>query len=72
MVNLIADREIVQDLFADRFSVAHIRRELAAILPGGAARESMLAAYQDVRQRLGSDIAPDNAAALIIRLLNKR
>ncbi|MBO1363610.1 lipid-A-disaccharide synthase [Prevotella sp. A2931] len=72
LVNLIADREIVQELFADRFSVAHIRRELAAILPGGAARESMLAAYQDVRQRLGSDIAPDNAAALIIRLLNKR
>lgn len=70
LVNLIADREIVQELFADRFSVAHIRHELTALLPGTTTRHSMLAAYQDVRKRLGSDVAPDNAADLIIQLLN--
>ncbi len=71
LVNLIADREIVPELFADRFSVAQIRRELTAILPNGTARESMLADYREVHRRLGDDIAPDNAAALMTRLLAK-
>lgn len=70
LVNLIADREIVPELFADRFSVAQIRRELTAILPNGTARESMLAYYRKVHRRLGDDIAPDNAAALMTRLLD--
>ena len=70
LVNLIADREIVPELFADRFSVAQIRRELTAILPNGTARESMLADYREVHRRLGDDIAPDNAAALMTRLLD--
>ncbi len=71
LVNLIADREIVPELFADRFSVAQIRRELTAILPNGTARESMLADYREVHRRLGDDIAPDNAAALMTHLLAK-
>ena len=70
LVNLIADREIVPELFADRFSVAQIRRELTAILPNGTARESILADYREVHRRLGDDIAPDNAAALMTRLLD--
>ena len=70
LVNLIADREIVPELFADRFSVAQIRRELTTILPNGTARESMLADYREVHRRLGDDIAPDNAAALMTRLLD--
>ena len=71
LVNLIADCEIVPELFADRFSVAQIRRELTAILPNGTARESMLADYREVHRRLGDDIAPDNAAALMTHLLAK-
>ena len=71
LVNLIADREIVPELFADRFSVAQIRRELTAILPNGTARESILADYREVHRRLGDDIAPDNAAALMTHLLAK-
>ena len=70
LVNLIADREIVPELFADRFSVAQIRRDLTAILPNGTARESILADYREVHRRLGDDIAPDNAAALMTRLLD--
>ena len=70
LVNLIADCEIVPELFADRFSVAQIRRELTAILPNGTARESMLADYREVHRRLGDDIALDNAAALMTRLLD--
>ena len=65
LVNLIADREVVQELLADRFTVDNIRRELHAILPGGSKREQMLADYQRVIQLLGDDCAPDNAARLM-------
>ena len=70
LVNLIADSEIVPELLADRFTVADIRSSLEAVLPGGCRREAMLQGYKTVEERLGDDIAPDNAAAIICRLLN--
>ena len=71
LVNLIADREIVQELLADRFTVENIRRELMAILPGGSKREQMLADYRLVHKQLGTACAPDNAARLMIEILSK-
>ena len=49
LVNLIADKEIVQELLADRFSVRNIADELYRILPGQPGRDRMLADYQLVR-----------------------
>lgn len=72
LVNLIADREIVQELLADRFSVPSIRGELEKLLPGHPLREAMLQAYQDVHARLGHEVAPDNAARLMVELLRQR
>ena len=69
LVNLIANREVVPELVADTFTVAHIQRNLSAILPSGAAREAMLKGYDDVWRELGNDCAPDNAAGIIVRLL---
>lgn len=69
LVNLIADKEIVQELLADRFSIYNIANELYRILPGQPARERMLADYQIVRERLGDAIAPDNAARIIVEKL---
>lgn len=69
LVNLIVNREIVQELFADRFSVAKITRELSQLLPGNEGREKMLTDYAEVRERLGDDVAPDNAAQLMVELL---
>ena len=69
LVNLIADREVVRELVADTFSVDNIRRELADILPGGKARDMMLRGYADVRQRLGTEKAPDNAARIMVKKL---
>ena len=69
LVNLIADREVVPELFADRFSVDNIRRHLTDILPGGKARMAMLKGYEEVHRRLGNDNAPDNAAAIIYKQL---
>ena len=70
LVNLIADKEVVQELFADRFSVEAIRNELRNILPGGNARQQMLDDYQTVHKRLGNECAPDNAARIIVSLLS--
>ena len=66
LVNLIADKEIVQELLADRFSIYNIANELYRILPGQPARERMLADYQIVRERLGDAVAPDNAAKIMV------
>ena len=71
LVNLVADKEVVPELFADRFSVDNIKRHLLALLPGTADREKMLAGYEIVRQRLGTDSAPDNAARVMVDLLKK-
>lgn len=71
LVNLVADEEVVPELFADRFSVDNIKRHLIALLPGTADREKMLAGYEIVRQRLGTESAPDNAARVMVDLLKK-
>ena len=71
LVNLIADREVVQELLADRFSVENIRNELRRLLPGHDARTAMLFDYREVAKRLGDDIAPDNAAQLMVRYLRQ-
>lgn len=69
LVNLIADKEIVQELLADRFSIYNIANELYRVLPGQPTRERMLADYQIVRERLGDAIAPDNAARIMVEKL---
>ena len=72
LVNLIADKEIVQELLADRFSIRNIANELYRILPGQPSRERMLADYQLVRDRLGTEVAPDNAARIMVEKLTGR
>ncbi|WP_315357993.1 lipid-A-disaccharide synthase [Prevotella denticola] len=72
LVNLIADKEIVQELLADRFSVRNIADELYRILPGQPGRDRMLADYQLVRMQLGNATAPDNAARIMVGKLSGR
>jgi len=70
LVNLIADSEVVPELLGRTFTVGHIRSELEAILEGPR-RQQMLRGYEEVRQRLGDGVAPDNAAKIIYTLLKK-
>ena len=72
LVNLIADAEVVRELVADTFTVDNIRSELDAILPGSPARDVMLRGYDEVSRRLGTSVAPDNAAQLIFKALRGR
>ena len=70
LVNLIADREVVTELLGRSFTVDRIRRELDKIL-SGPARSAMLKGYDEVSRRLGEQIAPDNAANIIIEKIKR-
>ena len=72
LVNLIADREVVPELFAERFSAKNIRKELLNILPGSPGREVMLEGYREVQERLGDTPAADNAARKMVEELGIR
>ena len=69
LVNLIADKEIVKELLADKFKVSLIKDELVKLLPGNPSRQKKLDEYQEVRRALGDSVAPDNAARLMVQLL---
>ncbi len=70
LVNLVADSEVVTELVADTFTVKNITAELRRILPGGDNRQPMLDGYAAVRRALGTDVAPDNAARIMVGLLS--
>ena len=71
LVNLVANKEVVPEMFADKFTIDGIANELYKILPGQPARERMLAEYQEVLRELGSKVAPDEAASIMVDLLRK-
>jgi lipid-A-disaccharide synthase len=72
LVNLIADSEVVQELLADRFSVAAIRKEMGKLMPECPDRDTMLRGYARVQNLLGHDVAPVNAARIMTQLLRER
>lgn len=69
LVNLIAEREVVQELFAARFSEENIRAELGRILHDPAYRDRMLAGYDEVIRTLGEPGASRRAAQQIVDAL---
>ena len=71
LVNLVANKEVVPEMFADKFTIDGIANELYKIMPGQPARERMLAEYQEVMRELGSKVAPDEAASIMVDLLRK-
>lgn len=71
LVNLVANKEVVPEMFADKFTIDGIANELYKIMPGQPARERMLAGYQEVLRELGSKVAPDEAASIMVDLSRK-
>ena len=69
LVNLIMNKEVVSELFADRFTIDNIAHCLQTLLPGGEARQEMLNNYVLLQKVLGDDVAPDNAAKLMYDML---
>lgn len=69
LVNLIANREIVQELVADKMTKENIVRWLGHILPNGAGRQRMLDNYEELNRTLGGAGASKRAAQLMVKLL---
>ena len=69
LVNLIAGREVVQELFGARFSEVSIREELTRILRDAAYRQRMLDGYDEVIQLLGAPGASQRAARQMVQSL---
>ena len=65
LVNLIANREVVPELVAERFSVEAIRSHLSDILDGPT-RQRQLDGYAEVARALGNEKAPQRAARLMV------
>lgn len=65
LVNLIADKEVVKELFAKFFSVETIQKETKALLFNMVYRQNMLNEYERIQKTLGTENASDKAAKLI-------
>ncbi|MDR1623969.1 MAG: lipid-A-disaccharide synthase [Tannerellaceae bacterium] len=70
LVNLIAGREVVQELFADRFSYPAIYTELKRILYDVSYQKQMLDGYDEVIHILGKAGASQRTAWLICKYLH--
>jgi len=69
LVNLIAGREVVQELFGAKFTYANVYAELNRMLNEPAYRSRMLTGYEAVIETLGQPGASRRTAELIVRSL---
>lgn len=70
LVNLISDKEIVQELFADRFTISNIKKELQSIIFDSKYRNLMLHNYSIVAKSLGIKSPAETTAENITSLIN--
>jgi lipid-A-disaccharide synthase len=69
LVNLIAGREVVQELFGKRFSYQEIHEELGRLLYDATYRQQMSEGYNEMARLLGNPGASKRTAELIYRSL---
>ena len=71
LINLIADKKVVRELFAKFFSVENIHDEIEKLLFDPEYRKNMLSEYKLIQEKLGTENASDKAAKLIYDRLTK-
>lgn len=71
LVNLIADKEVVSELFAKFFTVENIHDETEKLLFDSEYRHNMINEYQKIQKILGSENVSNKAAKLIYDRLSK-
>lgn len=71
LVNLIADKEVVSELFAKFFTVENIHDETEKLLFDSEYRHNMINEYQKIQKSLGSENVSNKAAKLIYDRLSK-
>lgn len=70
LVNLVAEKQVVKELFQSEVTVNNIQLELEKILTDNNHRSLMLEGYADVAKKLNSEGAADKTAAAIVKSLN--
>ena len=65
LVNLIAGKEVVRELFAKFFTIENIHDETEKMLFDSEYRQNMLKEYKAIQQTIGTENASDKAATLI-------
>jgi lipid-A-disaccharide synthase len=70
LVNIIPEKEVIQELVGQRFTQANIQTELNRLLTDEAYRSQMLQEYQHIQTILGWETAPKNAAEMIVKQTN--
>lgn len=71
LVNLIAGKKVVRELFAKFFTVENIHDEVEKLLFDSEYRQNMLNEYQAIQEILGNENASEKAAKLIYKRLIK-
>ena len=66
LVNIVADRTVCPELIQQDATPAAMADAVAALLDDTPERRRMLSGYEDVRSRLGSQDAAENAAAIML------
>ena len=69
LVNLIAKREVVKEMYADLFTPQNIYPELKQILSDKIYRGKMIASYNEIIKHLGKPSASETTANYIIKYL---
>jgi lipid-A-disaccharide synthase len=76
MVNLIAEHDVVPELVQTDFTAQRVCAELQRIVPDGEARETMMAGFHEVRQRLrphdSGGNASERAAQAVLSVMKAR
>ena len=76
MVNLIAERDVVPELVQTDFTAPRVCVELRRIIPDSEARETMIAAFREVHQRLRPGdhavSASERAAKTVLALMEQQ
>ena len=67
LVNIIANKEVIQELVGRRFTKENIQHELHRLLTDEQYRQSMIQEYHKINMILGSETAPKNAADIIVQ-----
>ena len=67
LVNIIANKEVIQELVASRFTQENIEQELTQLLHNEAYRMQIQRDYTNILSILGEESAPKNAATIIVK-----
>ena len=71
LVNLIAGKESVKELYGALFTIENVKKELAQLLENNEYRQRQLADFDEIARKLGNPGAASHAAERIIHFLKK-